>query len=96
VSLCSLGRRLQRAIPLTIRDITYLPDDGGLKYDQHEQGEERVVPVLIQAPKSDTENLENEEGGDGVFLEKLSELGQGNVESIEAISGKGGLGLLFV
>lgn len=68
-------------------DETYLPDDSGLKDDQHDEGEDGVVPVLVQAPKGNTEDLEDEEGCNSVFLEELHELGQGNVESIHAISG---------
>jgi hypothetical protein len=39
----------------------HLPNDGALKYDQHEESEYTVIPILIQAPKSDAENLKDEE-----------------------------------
>ena len=30
--------------------IEYLPDDSRFKDDEHKEGEERVVPVLVQTP----------------------------------------------
>ena len=49
--------------------VEYLPDDGGFKDDEHEEGEDRVVPVLVQTPESDTKDLEDEEWGHGMFFE---------------------------
>ena len=80
-----------------------LPDNGALENDEHEQGEERVVPVFVQHPQTDAEDLEDEEGGDGVFLEELGEGRDGDVERVGAIvllqavelrGGRDALGLL--
>lgn len=62
-----------------------LPDDCALEGDEHEEGKERVVPVLIEHPQTNTEDLEDEEGRDGMLLEQLGEGGDGNVKSVEAI-----------
>ena len=62
-----------------------LPHNGALESDQHEQGEQRVVPVFIQHPQSDAEDLEDEEGRNGVFLEQLGEGRDGDIEFVCAI-----------
>jgi hypothetical protein len=62
-----------------------LPDDSTLEHDKHEEGKERIIPVLIKHPKSDTEYLEDEEWGDCVLLEELGEGGYRNIKSILAI-----------
>ena len=62
-----------------------MPDDSALKDDQHEECEQRVVPVFIQHPKPNTEDLENEEWRNGVLLEKLEECRHWNIESVIAI-----------
>ena len=36
-----------------------LLDKGTLEHDEHHESEDRVVPVLIQAPQSNTEHLQN-------------------------------------
>ena len=36
-----------------------LLDQGALEHDQHHEGKDRVVPVLVQAPQTDTEHLKN-------------------------------------
>lgn len=74
---------------------TNLPDDRRLEDDQHDQGEDRVVPVFIQAPKSNTKDLEDEEWSDGMFLEEFRERRFGNVEPVHAISSGGRLCLLL-
>ena len=56
-----------------------LLDQRALEYHQHEQGEDRVVPVLVQAPQTDTEHLEHEEWGRGSLYEQLLEFGDGIV-----------------
>lgn len=48
---------------------SYLEYDSTLKYNEHEQREERVVPILVQTPQTDTENLKDEERGHSMFLE---------------------------
>lgn len=72
-----------------MRDIgtgaTYLPDNSALKHDQHEQGEQTVIPIFVQTPEGDAEDLEHEEGCCGVFREQFGERWDGNVEFIIAI-----------
>jgi hypothetical protein len=46
---------------------TYLKDDSTFKYDQHEQSKQGIIPILVQTPKSNTEDLENKEWSDGMF-----------------------------
>ena len=62
-----------------------LPNYCALEGDQHEEGEKRVVPVLIQHPKTNAEDLKNEEGSHCVLLEELGKCGHGDVESVGAI-----------
>jgi len=66
-------------------EVTYLPHDGTFKHHQHEQGEETVVPVFIQNPKGDTENLENKERGSSMLAKEFGEGGDRNVELVPAI-----------
>lgn len=48
--------------PADLRHIPHLLlNQRGFKSHQHEQCENTVVPVLIQAPKSHTENLINQD-----------------------------------
>ena len=51
-----------------------LPHNGALESNEHEQREERVVPVFIEHPQSNTEDLEDEERCNGVLLEELEEV----------------------
>jgi hypothetical protein len=46
-----------------------LPNNGALENDEHKEGKERIVPVLVEHPKSNTEDLEDEEWRNGVLLE---------------------------
>lgn len=48
----------------------YLPDDGTFKYNQHEQSKQAIVPIFIQNPETNAENLEYEKGGGGVFYKQ--------------------------
>lgn len=61
-----------------------LEDSRALKDDQHEQREETVVPVLVEAPQSDTEDLEDEEGRDGVLRKEFCKGRDGDVEDVLA------------
>ena len=65
---------------------TDLEDHSTLKDDQHECGEQRIIPILVQAPQSDAEHLEDEERRDGVLSEQFGEFGDGNVTLIDAVS----------
>jgi hypothetical protein len=62
-----------------------LPDDSTLENDEHEESKERIVPVLIEHPKSNTEDLEDEEWCNGVLLEQFGKGRNGNIESVGAI-----------
>ena len=62
-----------------------LPNDSALEDNQHEEGEQRVVPVLIQHPKSNTEDLENEERRNSMLLEELEKGWYWNIEGVVAI-----------
>ncbi|CAI6099130.1 unnamed protein product [Clonostachys chloroleuca] len=62
-----------------------LPHDCTFEHDQHEESEERVVPILIKHPQANAEHLEDEERGDGVFLEELGEGRHGDVEGVDAV-----------
>ena len=54
--------------------ISNLLDQYGLKGDEHKQGEQAVVPVLVQAPQAHTEHLEDEEGGGGSLSKQLPKI----------------------
>jgi len=62
-----------------------LPDDSTLENDEHEESKERIVPVLIEHPKSNTEDLEDEEWCNGVLLEQFGKGRNGDIESVGAI-----------
>lgn len=66
--------------------MTDLEDNGTFEDHQHERGEERIVPVLVQAPQSHTEHLKDEEWGHGMLSEQLGELGNGDVTFVVSIS----------
>lgn len=65
-----------------------LLDQSAFKQDKHNKCEERVVPVLVQAPESNTEHLENKEGCCGSFFEQLHKLWHHHVKptKIRAVS----------
>jgi hypothetical protein len=63
---------------------THLEDDGAFKDDQHEEGEERVVPVLVQTPETDTEELEHKEGRHRVLAKDFPEAWHRDVERVLA------------
>ena len=65
--------------------VTNLEDHSAFEHDQHEESEETVVPVLIQAPEGDTKDLEDEKGGRRVFAEQL---GEGRNRDIEFVLSK--------
>lgn len=67
-----------------IRLVPHLPDLGHVtelllyqrrfKCHQHEQSEDAVIPVLIQAPQPNAEYLEHEKRRSSSLLEQLQEL----------------------
>mmetsp|Transcript_726 Transcript_726/g.2584 ORF Transcript_726/g.2584 Transcript_726/m.2584 type:complete len:510 (+) Transcript_726:1095-2624(+) len=59
-------------------------DDGGLEDEQHEEGEDGVVPVLVQAPEEHAEHLEHEERRQRLLLVELHELGARDRELVGA------------
>jgi len=63
----------------------YLPHNSTLEYDEHDKGEEGVIPVLVQTPQSNTENLEDKEGCYSMFFEKFLESRDGYIESVKSV-----------
>jgi hypothetical protein len=61
---------------------SYLRDCSALEDDQHEQCEKRVVPVLVEAPECDAEDLEDEERRSRMFPKELQERGDRDVELV--------------
>ena len=59
-----------------------MPDNSALKHDEHEQREYRVIPVFIQAPEADAEDLKNEERRGRVLSEKGTEGWNWDVEFV--------------
>lgn len=54
--------------------MTNLEHDRAFKDDQHESRKQTVVPVFIQAPQGDTEDLKHEEGRNGMLRKELGKL----------------------
>ena|ERR1700733_7596215 len=48
----------------------YLEHHGAFEYDQHEQSEEAVVPILVKAPQGNAEDLKDKERRRGVLAKK--------------------------
>jgi len=63
-----------------------LENHSAFKDNQHEKGKQRVVPVLVQTPQTNAENLEHEEGCYGVLLEKFSKSRDRDIEANEGSS----------
>ena len=58
---------------MELRDGTHsLPHSCALDHDKYEQCKQAVVPVFVETPQRDTENLENEEGRGGMFCKERS------------------------
>ena len=47
----------------------YLPHNSALEHDKHEECKDAIVPILVQAPKSDAKDLEDKERCGGMFRE---------------------------
>jgi len=62
-----------------------LENDHGLKQDEHPQGKEGIVPVLIQQPQPNTKDLKHEKGGHCVLFEEVSESGQRDFKANEVV-----------
>ena len=58
---------------------------GPLEQHDHEQGEDGVVPVLVEAPKRDAEDLEEEEGLEELVGEEGSDGGDGDGMRVGAV-----------
>lgn len=69
---------------------SYLEDDSALEHDQHEPSEDRVVPVLIQAPQSHAEHLEDKERGYSMLSKELCKLGDRDLAKILSVILQGG------
>jgi hypothetical protein len=63
----------------------HLENNGALENDQHESGKERIVPVLVQHPQRNTEDLEDEEWCNGMFSEELGESGNGDMALVLSV-----------
>lgn len=63
----------------------YLPHDSALKHNKHKECEETVVPILVETPKGNAEDLEDKERCCGVFREQFREGGDGNVKLVLSI-----------
>ena len=59
--------------------LTRLEADGGLEDDEEDEREDGVVPVLVQAPEQDAQDLEDEEGCHRVLLQACVGGGDGGV-----------------
>lgn len=68
-----------------------LPHHSGLKHDKHDEGEDGVVPLLIETPESNTEDLEDKEGGNSVLKEELGKGGNGDIKLVGAVDTVGKL-----
>jgi len=64
---------------------THLPDNSALEHNQHEERKQAVIPILIQTPKADAEDLEDEEWGGCLFREQFRKSRNWDVECIVAI-----------
>ena len=71
---------------ITQRDVvSYLVGYGTLKHDEHEKSEQAVVPVLVQHPQRNAENLEYKERCRRMFPEKGSKGWNRDVELVLAV-----------
>ena len=52
-----------------------LHDNGSLEGEDHEEGEDGVLPIGVQAPQNDTEELEDGEGRDELLFVQVHEGG---------------------
>lgn len=61
-----------------LSDFCHVPqlllDESRLEGHEHEQREDAVVPVLVEAPEADAEHLEHEERSGRSLLEQLEKL----------------------
>lgn len=67
------------------RQRPYLPHNSTLKHNKHKECEETVVPILIQTPKGDAEDLEDKEGRCGVFREQFREGRDRNIKLVLSV-----------
>lgn len=72
---------------------THLENGSTFENDQHEQRKQRVIPVLVHAPKSRTKHLKDKERSDGMFRKQFTERRNWNVENVFAVRGQGLLDL---
>jgi hypothetical protein len=59
--------------------------DRALEHDEHEQSEQAVIPIFVQTPECNAENLEDEERGNTVLCEEGCECGDGDIEFVLVI-----------
>lgn len=63
----------------------YLENNSALKHYQHEEREETIIPIIVQAPKGYAEYLEYEEGGCSVFTEQRGEARNRYIEFVLSV-----------
>ena len=51
-------------------------DEDGFECDEHEECEDRVVPVFVKTPETHTEHLEDKERSCGSLAKQLPEIRQ--------------------
>src|SRR6266498_2553833 len=62
--------------------ITYLPNHGAFKDNEHKEGKKTVVPIFVQTPEGNTKDLEHEKRSGCVLREQFSEGGNGDVKFV--------------
>lgn len=65
-----------------------MPYDRALEHDEHEQSEQAVVPIFVQTPECDAEDLEDEEWGNTVLCKEGRECRNRDIEFILVIEGE--------
>lgn len=70
---------------------SYLEHDSAFENDQHEKSEQAVVPIFVQTPESDTEDLEDKERRGSMFPKECGERRNWNIEFIFPVKIEQGL-----
>lgn len=71
--------------------LTYLPNHSALEHHKHEQSENTVIPVLIQAPQGHAKDLEHKEWRGCMITKEFSERGDRDVEFVPSVQGFKGI-----
>lgn len=70
--------------------LAYLRDGRALEHDEHEQRKETVIPVLVQTPQRDAEDLEHKEWRGRMLAEQLEEARHRDIELVLSVQARGG------